>query len=71
MCGEENDCGMAKGKETGWCFSVTIPREVLDHVPVEAKDVAYVCRACGETEIIPKRVRCRGANSSLSHVMPL
>ncbi|HUL76591.1 MAG TPA: cysteine-rich CWC family protein [Vicinamibacteria bacterium] len=46
LCGEDNDCGMAKGKATCWCFFVTIPRDVLDRVPAEAKGIACVCRAC-------------------------
>jgi hypothetical protein len=46
LCGEENDCGMAKGKWTCWCHTMTIPQDVLDRVPPEAQGVACVCRAC-------------------------
>lgn len=46
LCGDENDCGMVKGKATCWCYSVTILPEVLDRVPVEARGIACVCRAC-------------------------
>ena len=46
LCGDGNACGMAEGAETCWCFDTTVPDEVIDRVPAEARDVACVCRAC-------------------------
>jgi hypothetical protein len=46
LCGDENDCGMAKGNRACWCHTMTIPQEVLARVPLEAQGIACVCRAC-------------------------
>jgi hypothetical protein len=46
ICERENACGMAAGAATCWCFSVEMPREVIDRVPAGARGVACVCRAC-------------------------
>lgn len=46
LCGAKNDCGMVRGEPKCWCDSVTIPREAIDRMPMEAQGVACVCRAC-------------------------
>ncbi len=46
LCGDANECGMAEGARTCWCFTEGIAREVLERVPDEARDLACVCRAC-------------------------
>ena len=46
LCGGDNACGMAAGKEDCWCFHAEIPAEVLDRVPAEARGAACVCRGC-------------------------
>ncbi len=46
LCGEDNDCRMARGDSTCWCVSMQVPKEVLDRVPLEAQGVACVCRFC-------------------------
>jgi hypothetical protein len=46
LCGEPNACGMAAGTPECWCLTETIPTEVLDRVPPEAKGGICVCRAC-------------------------
>jgi Cysteine-rich CWC len=51
-CGSENDCGMAKGEATCWCFA-------MPHLlPVSAADEAArcYCRAC-LTQLIAERTR--------------
>jgi hypothetical protein len=50
LCGEPNDCGMVEGKRPCWCFATSIPREVLEEIPFEAKGIACVCRRCGARE---------------------
>jgi hypothetical protein len=37
---------MVAGAATCWCFSVEMPREVIDRIPAGARGVACVCRAC-------------------------
>lgn len=46
LCGGPNECGAARGESSCWCQSATIPQEVLDRVPSEARGVACVCPTC-------------------------
>lgn len=48
LCGGPNDCGIAAGASTCWCFSTDVPAEVVARVPDEARDAMCVCRACAE-----------------------
>lgn len=50
LCNAPNQCGMAAGRGTCWCFEQTIPREVLARVPEEAKDRVCVCARCAAGE---------------------
>ena len=56
LCGTANQCGMAQGLNTCWCFDATIPSEVIDLIPDEARDIACVCRACAQ-ERTPAEIR--------------
>ena len=46
LCGNGNDCGMARGAETCWCFEATIPDELIERIPAEARGVVCVCKVC-------------------------
>jgi hypothetical protein len=46
LCGDGNACGMAEGASSCWCFEATIPPEVIERVPAEARDRACVCQGC-------------------------
>jgi hypothetical protein len=46
LCGDDNDCGAARGAATCWCFESKVPAEVLERVPAAAKGVACVCERC-------------------------
>ncbi|HEX3598023.1 MAG TPA: cysteine-rich CWC family protein [Polyangiaceae bacterium] len=46
ICGEPNECGMARGDSECWCFDATIPRKTLDLVPLAARDKVCVCAKC-------------------------
>jgi hypothetical protein len=46
LCGESNACGMAAGQGTCWCFTASVPAEVIERIPAEQRDRACVCRAC-------------------------
>jgi hypothetical protein len=37
---------MARGAETCWCFDATIPSEVIERIPADARGVVCVCKAC-------------------------
>jgi hypothetical protein len=54
LCGDRNDCGIAAGKSTCWCFSTTIPPEALAQVPADQQDRACVCRRCAEAAEKPR-----------------
>ena len=46
LCRQVNQCGMAGGTGTCWCFDSPIPPEVLALVPGEVAGKACVCREC-------------------------
>jgi hypothetical protein len=48
LCGGPNECGIAAGESTCWCFTTDIPPDVRDRIPADARDLACVCRACAE-----------------------
>jgi hypothetical protein len=56
LCGNPNDCGLAAGKGNCWCFTRSIPAEVLKRVPAEAYNIACVCRFCGKSQHALTRV---------------
>lgn len=55
LCGGANECGIAEGKSTCWCFSATIAPEVLARVPEDQRNVNCICRTCAEAK--PASVR--------------
>ncbi|HVU04968.1 MAG TPA: cysteine-rich CWC family protein [Polyangiaceae bacterium] len=52
-CGRPNDCQAALGKDTCWCFSVTIDPERLAAIPKEAVGKACLCPACATQDPVP------------------
>jgi hypothetical protein len=46
LCGETNECGVAAGKSTCWCFSTPVPPEVLAQVPEDQQGRTCVCERC-------------------------
>lgn len=48
LCKKENECGMANGLESCWCFNVIIAENILEKIPEEAKNRACICRQCAE-----------------------
>lgn len=50
LCGGPNDCGIAAGASTCWCFSTDVPADVVARVPDEARDAVCICRACAESQ---------------------
>jgi hypothetical protein len=46
LCREPNDCQLAAGRTTCWCFETPVPPDVLARVPLEAQGVACVCKRC-------------------------
>ena len=46
LCRGDNACGVAEGAATCWCFSATVPAEVLERVPDESRGLACVCAGC-------------------------
>jgi len=52
LCGEPNDCRLSATTDcTGkcWCESVNFPPELLQRVPMEARNRACLCRDCAMT----------------------
>jgi hypothetical protein len=48
LCGGPNDCQIAAGRTTCWCFEAPVPADVLARVPLAAQGVACVCRPCAK-----------------------
>jgi len=46
LCGQPNQCGVAAGKRTCWCFSPPFPPEILERIPGPTRDLACVCEVC-------------------------
>lgn len=46
LCGQPNQCGIAAGEATCWCFETPIPAEALEKVPPEARGIACLCKTC-------------------------
>ena len=53
LCGEPNQCGVAQGLSSCWCFEVRIPDFVLARIPREARQFACVCKPCGTLQRNP------------------
>jgi hypothetical protein len=49
LCGAANECGIALGKDTCWCFSTTVPADVLARVPEEQRNQICVCQRCAKS----------------------
>ncbi len=56
LCGQPNECGMAAGQSSCWCFETQIPPEVLERVPPELRGVACVCKACATGQRNPEQI---------------
>ena len=50
LCGNINDCGVAAGQESCWCFTQTVSPEILKRIPAEARGIACVCRLCASSQ---------------------
>jgi len=53
LCGDANECGVARGDATCWCFSLTIPESVKADLQVALApridaNASCVCAACIE-----------------------
>jgi hypothetical protein len=48
LCGEANQCQLAAGRTTCWCFEHKVPAPVLARVPLAAQGLACVCRRCAD-----------------------
>lgn len=46
ICGASNDCAVARGEGSCWCFTRSIPDAVLEKIPPGARERACVCKAC-------------------------
>jgi hypothetical protein len=51
ICDGPNDCGLAAGGTTCWCFSTAIPPAALARIPGPARDQSCICPTCaGRTD---------------------
>jgi hypothetical protein len=46
LCSALNDCGMAGGQASCWCFFERIPKEIYGRIPPYARDLACICQNC-------------------------
>ena len=42
LCGNFNDCGVAAGQESCWCFTEAVPPEILRGFPLRRAE-SHVC----------------------------
>lgn len=65
LCRQANQCGMADGTGTCWCFDSPVPLKILEQVPSEVSACACLCRTClsgrrhpmGEVEKVQNFIR--------------
>jgi hypothetical protein len=50
LCGGPNECGVAAGTSTCWCWSAEIPAETLAGVPEAQRGRICVCEKCARAE---------------------
>ena len=43
ICGEDNGC---RNSKDCWCHNIKIPKELLDTLPDDKKEVACICKSC-------------------------
>ena len=46
LCGKANQCGMATGATSCWCFSATVPASLIEQLPEALRGAACICRDC-------------------------
>jgi hypothetical protein len=46
LCGRPNGCGLATDSTPCWCTSVSISESILKAIPLEARNVVCICKAC-------------------------
>ena len=46
LCGSPNDCAIARGEQTCWCFDEVFPPNLLERVPETDQGRVCVCRNC-------------------------
>jgi hypothetical protein len=59
LCGESNECGVARGFSTCWCFNKPIPDDVLKRIPREARQFACACEPCASGKRNPPEALVR------------
>ncbi len=59
LCGGPNQCGLAAGSTSCWCFTTRIPDAVVERVPVAARNVACVCPDCAAGRASPAVLEAR------------
>jgi len=53
LCGESNQCGMARGETACWCFATIIPEAALAEIPNAARGRACLCPRCAGADKNP------------------
>lgn len=46
LCSNANECQLAAGRATCWCFYIRVHADVLARVPFDTQGLACVCRQC-------------------------
>jgi nickel-dependent lactate racemase len=57
LCGGENHCATASGKDpySCWCMTIKVPEELLERIPEEKRGESCVCQKCVEAYIKEKK----------------
>jgi hypothetical protein len=54
LCGGPNDCAIARGEQTCWCFDEVFPPNLLERVPEADQGRVCVCRNCATAAAEPR-----------------
>ena len=57
LCGLDNQCGAVAGDSMCWCYAVSIPAELLNRIPEDARRKACLCRTCVDAPPSSRRAR--------------
>jgi hypothetical protein len=53
VCSGANDCGLARGASTCWCFDATLAPAALAAIPEAARGRVCICRGCAGVSELP------------------
>ncbi len=68
ICGKTNQCAITLGEEpsTCWCMTTKIPKDLLNNIPDEYRNISCVCKECVKNYV--KKV-CVVGSLNIDHIL--